>query len=121
MRFALAVALAACVAGAGCRGPRGDAAPVSLDAAAESYVRLVLALGERDSDSLDSYHGPVAWQAEVRAERPTLPQIRAAAATLADSLKTERAAAQEEAPRRAFLIDQLEPGAPRVDVRRGAG
>ncbi|PYR04587.1 MAG: hypothetical protein DMF99_31515 [Acidobacteria bacterium] len=81
---------------------------------------MVLALGERDSDSLDSYHGPVAWQAEVRAERPTLPQIRAAAATLADSLKTERAAAQEDAPRRAFLIGQLEAVASRVDVLQGA-
>ena len=34
----------------------------ALDAAAESYVRLVLALAERDADSLDIYYGPSAWE-----------------------------------------------------------
>ena len=120
MRIAVIAALWAGLLAGACGARRSDPDRFSLDAASRTYVRLVLALGERDSDSLDSYHGPVAWQAEVRAERPTLPQIRAAAATLADSLKTERAAAQEDAPRRAFLIGQLEAVASRVDVLQGA-
>src|SRR5438105_10655000 len=120
MRVAVIAALSAGLLAGACGARRSDPDRFPLDAASRTYVRLVLALGERDSDSLDSYHGPVAWQAEVRAERPTLPQIRAAAATLADSLKTERAAAQEDAPRRAFLIGQLEAVASRVDVLQGA-
>jgi len=60
------VIVLALAAAAAC-GPtsRDDAGP-SLDAAARSYVGLVLALGERDADSLDAYHGPAAWQAEAR-------------------------------------------------------
>ena len=68
-----------------CGGRAPDSlSPLSLDAAAESYVRLVLALGERDSDSLDSYHGPPAWQAEARTRHATLADIHAAAASLAE-------------------------------------
>src|SRR5262249_29856359 len=37
-----------------------------LDAQAERYVRIVLALGERDPDSLDFYAGPTAWRADAR-------------------------------------------------------
>ncbi len=115
MRFALTVALAVGFVGAGCRGPRGDAAPVSFDAAAESYVRLVLALGERDLDSLDSYHGPAAWQAEARARHATLPDIRAAATTLAESLS-----GQPNDILRDFLIRQLHAVAVRIDILQGA-
>src|SRR5258705_11360402 len=115
MRFALAVAFAACLAGAGCRAPRGDAPPVSLDAAAESYVRLMLALGERDSDSLDSYHGPAAWQAEARARHATLADIRAAARALAESLS-----GQPDDVRRDFLLRQLHAMAARIDILQGA-
>ena len=46
-----------------CGGSRSNATAPSLDTAAETYVRLVLALGERDGDSLDAYHGPPEWQA----------------------------------------------------------
>jgi hypothetical protein len=115
MRIVLAVVLAAGVMSTACRGRADDAAPRSVDAAAESYVRLVLALGERDSDSLDSYHGPAAWQAEAHARHATLAEIRARATALAESLR-----AQPDDARRRFLIRQLHAVASRIDILQGA-
>src|SRR4051812_6832885 len=84
-------ACSAAVLTAACVG-RADLDRPSLDAASRSYVTLALALGERDSDSLDSYHGPPSWRADVRAEHATLAQIRAAAVALARSLQTTASA-----------------------------
>ena len=85
-------------------------------------MRLVLALGERDSDSLDSYHGPSEWRAQAQREHATLETVRAAAIALADSLRREAGAATdtEDARRRAFLIRQLGAVASRVDILQGA-
>jgi len=81
-------------------------------------VRLVLALGERDADSLDAYHGPPEWQADARAAYATLPEIRASAAALAAQLETPNA--NEDEVRRQFLIRQLGAVVARIDVVRGA-
>src|SRR6185295_15253944 len=62
-----------------CGGRPSSATASALDAAAESYVRLVLALGERDAGSLDAYHGPPEWRADARQADATLPEVRAAA------------------------------------------
>src|SRR5207237_8573202 len=67
-----ALGLSLAVAAAACAPSSRDHAAASLDAAARSYVGLVLALGERDADSLDSYHGPAAWQADARSQHATL-------------------------------------------------
>jgi hypothetical protein len=91
----------------------------SLDAAAEQYVRLVLALGERDADSLDTYYGPGAWQAEARARRASLVDIRTAAAALVDSLEVMRFSNTEAEARRLFLVRQLRAIVSRVDIVRG--
>jgi hypothetical protein len=101
-----------------CGGRPSNAAAPALDAAAESYVRLVLALGERDADSLDAYHGPPEWQAEARRAHATLPEVRAAAASLAEKLATP--VAVEDDVRRQFLIRQLRAIVARIDLLRGA-
>ena len=108
---ALAVLLSACA------GRRPDATAPALDVAAESYVRLVLALGERDADSLDSYHGPLAWQVEARAQRAPLVDIQTAARSLAGSLASGTASGDE--PRRMFLLRQLRAVVTRIDILRG--
>ncbi len=41
------------------------ALPHQLDAAAERYVRTVLALGRHDADYVDAYYGPTEWKAAV--------------------------------------------------------
>ena len=98
---------------------RGSPA-ASLDAAAESYVRLVLALGERDADSLDTYYGPSGWQAEARARRLSLHDIRATAAPLVESLDVMRFYNAEAEGRRVFLVRQLRAILSRIDIVRGA-
>ena len=108
---ALAVLLSACA------GRRSDATAPALDVAAESYVRLVLALGERDADSLDSYHGPPAWQVDAKARRAALVDIQTAARSLAESLASSPAAGDE--PRRMFLVRQLRAVVARIDIVRG--
>ncbi len=117
----LALAAAAAAGILSCRGPRPDPHAESLDAAARAYVRLVLALGDRDSDSLDNFWGPDAWQAEVRAEHPTLAQIRSEAAALAGTLRGRSApGAREDDERRAFLVAQLQAVVSRIDILGGA-
>ncbi len=120
MRVAVGVVTAAVVAAA-CGGHRPESERGSLEAAARSYVELVLALGERDSDSLDSYHGPPAWQAEVRARNLSFREIRAAAASLLASLQGPSPATGPDAEaRRAFLVRQLDALERRIDVLQGA-
>ena len=92
----------------------------AIDAAAESYVRLVLALGERDPDSLDSYYGPAAWQNEARARHATLAEIQADAHALAGSLTGLATTSPALDVRRTFLLRQLRAVAARVDLLRGA-
>ncbi len=47
----------------------------SIDALAETYVRLVLALGEHDPDMVDAYLGPAEWREVAAAEKTTLTEL----------------------------------------------
>ena len=116
-----ALGLALAVAAAACAPSSRDHAAASLDAAARSYVGLVLALGERDADSLDSYHGPAAWQADARSQHATLADVRARARALADSLGAHTPEGRDDdGERRAFLVRQLRAIVSRIDVLQGA-
>ncbi len=53
----------------------GRASRSPLDDAADRYVRLAVALGERDPDSLDFYSGPAERVADIRKNPPPLTQI----------------------------------------------
>ena len=55
--------------------------------AAERYVKLVLSLGEHDSDYVDAYYGPPHWREEVRATKPSLDHVHAAALALREELR----------------------------------
>src|SRR5258708_37866975 len=54
----------------------------AMNRAAESYVKLVLAVGQHDADYMDAYYGPPEWRAEVEAHKRPLPEIRAEAERL---------------------------------------
>src|SRR5439155_7575888 len=78
----------------------------TLDAEAREYVRLAVALGERDPDSLDFYAGPADLVADVRSHPPALADIqRSADAALARLERT--AVAPEQVSRRQHLIREL--------------
>jgi hypothetical protein len=94
----LALLLAACAT-------TPNAPADSLDRIAEDYVKLQLAIGEKEEGYIDAYYGPPEWQAEARA--------RAAAATL-DEL------AVRVSSLRVRLTLQGGDAAPDRQLRRGA-
>jgi hypothetical protein len=112
MSFFLRVRSIVCVAMllvvVGCR--RG--APV--DGAAREYLRLAVALSERDPDALDFYVGPKDLEAEVRRAPPTLVAIGEQAAGL-----DARLAEMEAGPRVAFLRVQVRAISYRVRMLQG--
>ena len=83
--------------------------PPGMDAIAERYVRLALALGTHDADTIDAYYGPPAWQAEALAKKKPLEAIRAEIAELTDQLKGVPASQGElTALRHQYLLKQLQ-------------
>lgn len=107
---------------AGCTGgprpssdtPAAEAAPAgaeAMNALAERYVRLVLALGQHDTDYVDAYYGPPQWRTEAETRKAPLPEIAAAAADLQRALAsaTPPPAADELVRlRHRYLTRQLE-------------
>ena len=81
-----------------------------MNALAERYVRLVLALGQHDADYVDAYYGPPDWRAEAETTKIPLTDIEAAAVALAQDLavRDESAAADEMVRlRHEYLTRQL--------------
>ena len=68
-----------------------------MNALAERYVRLVLALGQHDKDYVDAYYGPPEWRTEAQHAKVPLSEIDAASADLASDLKTLTPAASADA------------------------
>jgi len=50
-----------------------------MDAIAERYVKLVLAVGQHDPDYVDAFYGPAEWKAEAARQKTPLADIQAAA------------------------------------------
>jgi hypothetical protein len=89
------------ISGRSDRGPR-----LPLDAEAREYVRLAVALGERDRDSLDFYAGPPELVADIRAHPPPLDSLeRSAEAAISRLERSDVAAGQR--PRRERLLREL--------------
>jgi hypothetical protein len=110
--FILALALVS-----GCR--KTTAPPrASLDNEARAYVRLAVALGERDHDALDFYTGPPEEVADIRRDPPKLTQIRAEASAALVRLKAV-ARLKGNGARQRFLSDQLRALAARADLLLG--
>jgi hypothetical protein len=103
-----ALALCGLVLCASCTRPASTREP-SQDVIRQ-YLRLAVALGERDPDSLDYYYGPEDWVADLRTKPSSFAEIRKSALSLAGRL---------EAPQSRFLIGQLQAIAARVDLLTG--
>lgn len=109
--------LALCLLPSCSRGTESSTKP-SLDAIARDYIRLAVALGERDPDSLDYYHGPADWVSDIRAKPPSFREIKSSAGSLVDRLQG-LSGDKPSAQRAGFLIRQLHAIAARVDVLTG--
>jgi len=88
---------------------------------AESYVRLVLAVGQHDADYVDAYYGPPEWKAEAQASKPSLASISSQAAHLAEELThLDTSQAEETIPlRHQSLLRQLQSLHARVQMLSG--
>ncbi|HEY0130999.1 MAG TPA: hypothetical protein VGB57_06295 [Allosphingosinicella sp.] len=108
-----AVLLAGCVSA----GPARD----SLDSIARDYVKLQLAIGEKEEGYIDAYYGPPEWQAEAKtgADTPAALAQRAGVLTVRlKSLADDRLQPMERR-RRDFLLAQLRAASTRLRMMQG--
>jgi hypothetical protein len=91
-----------------------------MNDAAQRYVRLVLALGEHDSDYVDAYYGPAALRDEVRAAQMTVERIHDEAGALRETLATiDRPSDKLESLRLDYLRRQTDALIARAEMLRG--
>jgi len=94
----------------------------SMNALAERYVKLVLALGQHDPDYVDAYYGPAEWRTEADKVRPTLADVDRDAAALSAALDSARPAESAEEGlrlRHEYLTKQLAALRARVSMIQG--
>jgi hypothetical protein len=108
-----ALLLAGCVSA----GPARE----SLDSIARDYVKLQLAVGEKEEGYIDAYYGPAEWQAEARMKPAALPELAARAGVLAVRLRSLGDARLDpmERRRRDFLLAQLKAASTRLRMMGG--
>ncbi len=90
-----------------------------MNSAAERYIRLVLALGQHDTDYVDAYYGPPEWRREATESKRPLTEIRREALDLAREIGSDGATADADSRRRRFLTRQLQALAARADLLSG--
>src|SRR6266550_6821585 len=95
----------------------------SVDAVAEQYAHLVLALGQHDPDYVDAFYGPAEWKTQAEKEKKPLDAIGAEAAELiATVVKTPDAATSGDVMlklRLEYLQKQISALAARVRMLEG--
>jgi hypothetical protein len=82
-----------------------------INALAERYVKLVLALGQHDADYVDAYYGPPEWRQDAEANKRPVADIDRDAATLLTTLKSSPPLSSADELRRLrhdYLTRQLE-------------
>lgn len=111
----------ACSLLAGCSHSSRTTEPsISLTQASRSYLRIAVALGERDPDSIDYYFGPEKLVSDIRINPPALAQIRLSSLQLIGKLNQISLVTPQDQERREFLLRQLHAIASRVDLLLGA-
>jgi hypothetical protein len=111
--------LAAALLLAGC-ATRGSA-PSSLDPLAAEYVKLQLAIGEKEEGYIDAYYGPAEWQAAAKAAPRSLAELAFSAATLSSRIQAVSPARMSpiERRRRDFLLANLTAARTRLRMLQG--
>lgn len=92
-----------------------------MNSAAESYVKLVLAVGEHDEGYVDAYYGPEEWREVAKVQKKPLDEIKTEAQRLTRSLEVTDVAGRDEIEelRREYLIKQLTSLVARVEMLEG--
>src|SRR4029077_18744330 len=101
----------------------GAQAGDSMNAVAERYAHLVLALGQYDPDYVDAFYGPPEWKTQAEKEKKSLDAIGTEAAELNATLaKPPNAATSGDEMlklRREYLQKQVAALAARVRMLKG--
>ncbi len=114
--FSLLVLLAGITADGATPSPT-PAVLTNVNDIAETYVKLVLALGQHDPDYVDAYYGPPEWKDQ---RKKSLDAIGREATQLQDRLaKIAAPAGEMERLRREYLVKQLSALAARIRVIKG--
>lgn len=110
---ALLLLLAGCVS--------AEAGTAGLDSIARDYVKLQLAIGEKEEGYIDAYYGPPEWQAEARTKPQTLPELTARAGVLTVRLRSLPDGRLEpmQRKRRDFLLANLTAALTRLRMLAG--
>jgi len=93
-----------------------------MNALAERYVKLVLALGQHDADYVDAYYGPQEWRRDADAAKKALVDIDREAASVIDALGAFAPATSAEEMlqlRYEYLTKQLAALRARVSMLQG--
>lgn len=93
----------------------------AMNPIAETYVKLVLAVGQHDGDYVDAYHGPEEWREEAGKEKRSLAAIRAAASDALTTLETINVSDADQmlSLRHQYLTKQLRSLVARVEMLEG--
>jgi hypothetical protein len=100
-----------------------DAPAPPMNAIAEQYVKLVLAVGQHDADYVDAFYGPAQWKADAEREKKPIRAIDAEATRLLEQLPALTAADRGNellTLRREYLRRQLESLRTRLRMLQGA-
>ncbi len=101
-------------------GTGGTSKARTMDTIAEEYVKLVLALGQHDSDYVDAYYGPPEWKAEAAKTKIEVGAIGVRAAALAATLAQQFVPSGEmERLRLQYLQRQVASLGARVRILKG--
>ena len=95
----------------------------AMNAVAEPYVDLVLAIGQHDPDYVDAFYGPAEWKTQAEKEKKSLDAIGAEATELSATLAKmpEAATSGDEILklRREYLQKQISAMGARVRMLKG--
>jgi hypothetical protein len=126
MVFSGVLSIAAIFFSIGCTKEEAEPSPSvegepSLNAVAEAYVKLGLAVGNHDPDYVDAYLGPPEWREEVKRAKPSLSKIRSRAVQLMGALDGGLPSDADEMVhlRHRALRKQIESLATRVEMLEG--
>ncbi|KAF1715532.1 hypothetical protein CSC74_13245 [Pseudoxanthomonas yeongjuensis] len=98
-----------------------ETASAALGGIAEAYVHLTLEAGEHEPGYVDAYYGPATWAEQAKAEKRSLPDLRAATDGLiqrAQAIDTGSLTALE-IRRKKLLVAQLTAAATRMAMMAG--
>ena len=102
--------------------PVSAARPDNLNLAARDFVRLELAIGEKEDGYIDAYYGPADLKAEGQklSKRSSLPELQRRAEQLRARVdRLGRGASPQNARRTRFLSAQLTAAVTRLRMLRG--